>query len=103
MEEFEQRATSAPAQSPSKGEGVAHILAAYGVEPAKEGARPEIEDEDEPTGSRGSSGQGGSPRSGKRAAWDAATLSQVAGTLTTGALNRQALVEKYPAIRDGGQ
>lgn len=86
-------------------ENVSRILARYGVEPAKEGAGPEIEDEDDEPQSLGSSGEGGTRRSGRRIAFDRAMLEQVAGPGVLGgpSYDRRALVEKYPAIRDGGQ
>lgn len=100
--------TSAPIAE--GGGGVASILAAYGVEPARKGSRPEMDDEDEDTGLVGSSGEGpdrGSARRAarRRSAFDRAMLEQVAGpgVLSGTSHNRRALEEKYPAIRDGGR
>lgn len=101
--DFEQRRDNEPSQPAGVGDGVAAILAVYGVEPSQKGARPEVEDdEDEPTGPRGASGEG--PKRGgnrHRAAWDGAMLNAVSHSSTAPPGNRDALIRKYPALQNG--
>ncbi|PVZ10150.1 hypothetical protein [Actinomycetospora cinnamomea] len=91
--DFEQRRESEPSQSAGVGDGVAEILAAYGVEPSQKGARPEVEDdEDENKGWTppiGSSGVGGGSNYKYRAAF------------REGGESREALINKYPALQNG--
>ena len=99
---------SAPRTGPaSSGGGVSDILAAYGVEPARKGSRPDIDEDEEDRGSIGASGEpttNGRLRR-QRASFDRAVLEQVAGAGVIGgrSYDRAALEEKYPAIRDGGR
>ena len=99
---------SAPRTGPApSGGGVSDILAAYGVEPARKGSRPEIDEDEEDREPVGASGEPTTNRrlQRQRASFDRALLEQVAGSGVIGgrSYSRAALEDKYPAIRDGGR
>lgn len=89
--EFKQRRGSGPPSQPVEGSGVAGILAAYGVEPSRISATPEVEDDHQEawTPPSGSSGHGGTSGYKYRAAFRG------------GVEGRDALINKYPALQNG--